>query len=63
MTAEMKTFPLTDARPADLALLVAEIGALPQAALAMPKQRLEHERGFLRRLLRLSPVGTARTEG
>lgn len=63
MTAELKSFPMTDAGPADLAFLVAEIGALPQAPLAMPKQRLEHQSGFLRRLLRLSHVGSARTEG
>lgn len=63
MTADVKTFPVTDATPADISLVVAEIGSLPKAPLAMPKQRLEHEPGFLRRLLRLSHGRTARFEG
>ena len=48
----------------DLDALVAELGALPRAPLAMPKQRLEHEGGVLRQALRLLQVRPARaTQG
>ena len=46
----------------DLAAQVARLGALPQAPLAMPKQKLEHDRTWLRRILRLSHVGTPHAE-
>lgn len=60
-----------DLTPEELAARVAQLGALPQAPLAMPKQKLEHDAGPLRRILRriagrpqVGPkIGSPRTEG
>ncbi len=54
------TLPQEAAPVVDIDALVADLGALPRAPLAMPKQRLEHEAGVLRRLLRIGPFGPAR---
>lgn len=56
-----------DLTPEELAARVAQLGALPQAPLAMPKQKLEHDAGPLRRILRRiagrPQIGSPRTEG
>lgn len=56
-----------DLTPEELAARVAQLGALPQAPLAMPKQKLEHDVGPLRRILRRiggrPRLGSARIEG
>lgn len=72
MTVETLTVPETtaagDLRAAgqvramtatEIAAMTAELGALPPAPLAMPKQRLEHEGGVLRRILRFAAVRPA----
>lgn len=63
LSGATEAVPLGAAPAEDVAARVARLGALPQAPLAMPKQKLEHDGGLLRRILRLSHVGAARTEG
>lgn len=67
MTADVTLSAVSDPMPAEdmggIEAQVARIGALPHAPLAMPKQRLEHGAGLLRRVLRLGHPGAARIQG